>query len=342
MHVTRRKMIVALAAVAVLVGGVAEGRHLLAAGSAPSASSTGAPSGSTATTSATTTGGLSPAPDHASSGSVAGAFAAGSPSKAASAPDASGSSSRTSTNQSGVAQVPVFAVTPLVVHTATIDMRVGKGELEPVLRTVATVAGIDGGYVDSSSVSGGTAQRSPVAGTIKFRVLDSNFADAIKKVAGLGTVEDQQIQGKEVTAQVAENAASIIVLQDEVTLLESKLAEATDIGTFLQIQNQLFPVEQQLEQLQSAQSVVENSAALATVTVSLTAPGAPVVPVPKSRPNADAATTAWRYLRHNSLAVMDALAVGVGWALPVLVLLALVGGIALWVIRRRRNLVTPA
>jgi hypothetical protein len=236
----------------------------------------------------------------------------------------------------------VFAVTPLVVHTATIDMRVGKGELEPVLRTVATVAGIDGGYVDSSSVSGGTAQRSPVAGTIKFRVLDSNFADAIKKVAGLGTVEDQQIQGKEVTAQVAENAASIIVLQDEVTLLESKLAEATDIGTFLQIQNQLFPVEQQLEQLQSAQSVVENSAALATVTVSLTAPGAPVVPVPKSRPNADAATTAWRYLRHNSLAVMDALAVGVGWALPVLVLLALVGGIALWVIRRRRNLVTPA
>ncbi len=341
MRWTRRKIIVALAAVAVLVGGVAEGRHLLSAGSAPSASSAGALSGSTATTSATTTGGLSPAADHASSGSVAGAFGTGNASKAA-APEASGSSSRTSTNQSGVARVPVFAVTPLVVHTATIHMRVGKGELQSVIRTVATVAGIDGGYVESSSVSGGTAQRSPVAGTITFRVLDSNFADAIKKVAGLGTVEDQQIQGKEVTAQVAENAASIVVLQDEVTLLESKLAETTDIGTFLQIQNQLFPVEQQLEQLQSAQSVVENSAALATVTVSLTGPGSSVVPVPKPRPHTDAATTAWRYLRHNSLAVMDGLAVGVGWALPVLVLLALVGGIALWVIRRRLDLVTPA
>jgi len=236
----------------------------------------------------------------------------------------------------------VFAVTPLVVHTATVDMRVGKGRLDPVLRTVATLAGVDGGYVDASSVSGGTAQRSPVAGTIKFRVLDSDFADAITQVAGLGTVEDQKIQGRDVTAQVAENSASITVLQDEVTLLENKLTQATDIGTFLQIQGQLFPVEQQLEQLQSAQTVVENSAALATVTVNLTAPGAPVVPAPRPRPNAAAATTAWRYLRHNSLAVLDGLAVAVGWALPVLVLLALVGGIALWVIRRRRHVVTPA
>ncbi len=327
MHWTRRRIIVGIAAVAVMVGAMAGGRHLLATSSAPSA---------------TGTGGLSRAPARASSGSVPGAFGVGSPSKGAAVPDLSGSPSRSSTDRSGVARVPVFAVTPLVVHTATIDMRVGKGQLEPVLRTVATLAGIDGGYVDSSSVSGGTARRSPVAGTIKFRVLDSDFADAIKKVAGLGTVEDQQIQGKDVTAQVAENAASITVLQDEVTLLENKLAEANDIGTFLQIQAQLFPVEQQLQQLQSAQSVVENSAALATVAVSLTAPGAPVVPTARPEPHTDAATTAWRYLRHNSLAVLDALAVGIGWALPVVVLLALIGGIALWVVRRRRRLVTPA
>jgi cytochrome c-type biogenesis protein CcmH/NrfF len=42
------------------------------------------------------------------------------------------------------------------------------------------------------------------------------------------------------------------------------------------------------------------------------------------------------------LAVLDGLAVGLGWALPVLVLLALVGLAALWVVRRRRHVVTPA
>jgi len=338
---TRRKIIVALAAAAVLVGGAVGGRHLLAGGPGPASTSAIAPGHGAGEATPTTVARSAAAPAHASSGPVAGAFGLGRPVKAASAPGVTGSAG-TSADRSPRTGVPVFAVTPLVVHTATIDMRVGKGRLDPVLRTVATLAGVDGGYVDASSVSGGTAQRSPVAGTVKFRVLDSDFADAITQVAGLGTVEDQTIQGRDVTAQVSENSASITVLQDEVTLLENKLTQATDIGTFLQIQGQLFPVEQQLEQLQSAQSVVENSAALATLTVNLTAPGAPVVPAPRPRPNAAAAATAWRYLRHNSLAVLDGLAVAVGWALPVLVLLALVGVIALWVIRRRRHVVTPA
>jgi hypothetical protein len=177
---------------------------------------------------------------------------------------------------------------------------------------------------------------------VVFRVLDSDFADAIAKVANLGEVEDQKISGKDVTIEVAQNTASISVLQDEVTLLQNKLAEAADLGTFLQIQGQLFPVERQLQQLQAAQAVLENSAALATVTVDLNAPGAPVIVAPRARPAADAAATAWRYLRHNSLAVLDGLAVAGGWALPVLVLLALVGLVALRVVRRRRHAVTPA
>jgi hypothetical protein len=223
-------------------------------------------------------------------------------------------------------------------------MRVGEGKLGATLRAVATVAGDDGGYVGSSSLSGGTARRSPVAGTIVIRVLDADFADAINDVAALGTVEDQSIKGKDVTVQESQNAASLSVLQDEVTLLESKLAEATDISTFLQIQSQLFSVEQQLQQLQAAQAVLENSASMATITVSMNAPGVPLTAVVvRSAPRTHAAATvAWRYLRHNSLAVLDGLAVGVGWALPVLLPSALVGLIAFRVIRRRRQAITPA
>jgi hypothetical protein len=169
-----------------------------------------------------------------------------------------------------------------------------------------------------------------------IRVLDSDFAGAIATVTHLGTVDDQQIKGRDVTIQEAQNTASISVLQDEVTLLETKLAQAPDIGTFLQIQGQLFPVEQELQRLQAAQAVLVNSAALATVTVDLTAPGALVAPAATPRPPADAAAVAWRYLRHNSLAVLDALAVAGGWALPVLVLLAFLSMIAWRVVRRRR------
>ncbi len=339
MHWTRTKIIVAVVATAVVVGGVAQGRHLMAGSSGASPSSTTAriPNQSVASPS----GGLVAAvPTTVSPGKVAGAVANGSPAPVAHA--ASGTSGGTSGSATSLPVVPAYAVTPQVIHTATIDMRVGQRRLGSVLSTVTTLAAADGGYVDSSSVSGGTARRSPVAATMTARVLDSDFASAISRVTRLGTVEDQQINGKDVTIQEAENAASISVLQDEVTLLEKKLGEATDIGTFLQIQNQLFPVEQQLQKLQSAQAVLDNSAALATITVNLTAPGAPVAPAPKPRPNADAAATAWRYLHHNSLAVLDGLAVAGGWALPVLIPLALVGSIGLRVTRRRRHAIKPA
>ncbi len=267
MHGTRTKLIGAVAAIIVLAGAVAGGRHLIA-GTSPG----------TAATAAQAAGASPPPPttavpdERAPSGGLA----------ALSAQPARGSAKATS-GAGALAAVPVSATPPLVVHTATIDMRVGKGKLNSALHTIAAVAGADGGYVDSSSLSGGTAQRSPTSGTIVFRVLDSDFADAIAGVSGLGTVDSQQIKGKDVTVDVAQNAASIAVLQDEVALLEKKLGQATDIGTFLQIQSQLFPVVQQLQSLQAAQAVLENSAALATVTVGLTAPGAPVAPAPALR-----------------------------------------------------------
>jgi hypothetical protein len=336
----RSKIVLALAASAVLVVGVATGRHLLASGTASSPSSTALPAPSRASVPS-----LGAGPEHNSAGSpaVAGSKSASLAPAASTASRASGTSgSSGTTGASGQPVLPVSAVTPSVVHTATIDMRVGKGELESVLRRIATVAGVDGGYVGKSSVSGGTERRSPVSGAIVIRVLDSDFNDAITTVANLGTVEDQRVEGKDVTVQSAQNAAAIWVLQDEVTLLQTKLGQATDLGTFFSIENQLVPVEQQLRQLQSAEDVLDNSAALATITINLTAPGAPVVPIGTPRPNADAAATAWRYLRHNSLAVLDGLAVAGGWSLPVLIPLALVGLIVLRVIRRRRHVVTPA
>jgi len=236
----------------------------------------------------------------------------------------------------------VFAITPQIVRTATIDLRVGKNTLSSTLTNVAELATADGGYVESSSTGGGTAQSAPVSGSIVIHVLDSDFSQAMSTLSGYGKVTDQQFQGRDVTNQVSENAATIQVLQEEVNLLQGKLAQATDISTFLQIQNQLFPVEQQLQQLQNQQTVLENSAACATITANLSAPGVVVAPSPRPRPNANAATVAWRYLRHNSLAVLDGLVVGGSWALPVLALLALVWLAGTRVVRRRRHAVNPA
>jgi hypothetical protein len=238
--------------------------------------------------------------------------------------------------------VPTFPIAPQIVRTATIDLRIGKDALGSILTDITGLAATDGGYVESSSMGGGTARSDPVSGSIVIHVLDADFSDAMATLSGYGKVTNQQIQGKDVTDEVAANAATLQVLQSEVNLLQGKLAQATDINTFLQIQNQLFPAEQQLQQLQNQQAVLENSAALATITTNLSAPGAPIATAPVARPTANSATVAWRYLRHNSLAVLDGLAVGGGWALPVLALLALVWLGGTRIARRRRHAVKPA
>lgn len=344
------RVVVAIVAVVVLVTGATIGRHLLGrsghANPDSAASQAQSPTRGAGSVARAPSGtkeahqGFSASPASPSIGATGSPSAAG----AASAASSEGAAASSPAPASGGAlpSVPVFAITPQIVRTATIDLRVGKGTLSSALSSIAELSAADGGYVESSSMGGGTARTAPVSGSIVVHVLDSDFSQAMTTLSGYGKVTDQQIQGKDVTNQVSENAATIEVLQEEVNLLQGKLAQATDINTFLQIQNQLFPVEQQLQELQNQQAVLENSAAFATVTVNLSAPGVPNVPVPVARPNANSAMVAWRYLRHNSLAVLDGLVVGGSWALPILVLLALVWLAGTRIRRRLRHAVNPA
>ncbi len=334
-NVPRRITVTAVAVVA-LVGGAVLGRHLL--GGATAASSIAASTHGLSDVGSKTTVGPSPTTTMGQTidqGARAAAGTLGSPSPAGTAP-ASGS-----TSGGALPRVPVFAVAPQIVRTATIDLRVGKNTLSSALTNIATLAAADGGYVESSSMGGGTARTAPVTGSVVIHVLDSDFSQAMATLSRYGKVTNQSVQGKDVTNQVATNDASIAILQDEVNLLQGKLGQATDINTFLQIQNQLFPVEEQLQQLQNQQAVLENSAALATITTNLSAPGAPLVTPSPVRASTNTATVAWRYLRHNSLAVLDGLAVGTGWALPVLVLFALIWLAGSRIIRRRRHAINP-
>jgi len=357
---THRKVAGVVLIGVVVITGTILGRHLINGGSgtsgtAASLSSSGtggsssrAPadvSGATAglgkATGPVTSGdAIGSAPAHAGSAASGGSAAVSTDSSAASTP--SQSSAPASGTNGSLPDVPVFPTAPQIVRTATIDLRLGGGTLRSTLTDIAALAAADGGYVESSSMTGGTARTSPVSGSVVIHVLDADFSQAISQLSTYGRVTNQEIEGKDVTDEVAANAASLQVLQEEVNLLQSKLSATTDISTFLQIEDQLFPVEQQLQQLQNEQAVLESSAELSTITIGIAAPGAPVSPAPVIHAKANAATMAWRYLRHNSLAVLDGLAVGAGWALPVLVLLGLawLGGTRVW--RRRRQAVTPA
>jgi hypothetical protein len=212
-----------------------------------------------------------------------------------------------------------------------------RGSLNGALADITALAAADGGYVDNDSTAGGSASSAPQTGTIVIRVVDADLSDALTRLSDMGNVTAQSVKEQDVTGQVANTAAQIQALQAEVNLLQAKLNQATDIGSFLQIEAQLSPVAQQLQQLETQQAILQNFADLATVTVNLTAPGVVTAAPPVvHRPNA--LTRAWRFAGHNSLVVLDALAVAVGYALPALVLGGLVLLVRGLVLRRRRQL----
>jgi len=321
----RRRLKVGALVFLIVAGATAGGRALLAAQN-PRGSSAVPP----AKTGAGAPGSAGIAP---TSGGRSGAVAGG-------AQGLSSGPATTSPNQ--VVATPVQPVGPDVVRTATVGLQVGKGTVTARMSKVADIATADGGYIDSSSLSGGTPQTSPVSGQLEVRVPATDFGDFLNQVASFGKLSSEQVSGQDVTGQVAENAATIEVLQQEVNLLQSKLSQATDINTFLQIEGQLAPVQQQLQQLQSQQAVLQGSVAFATVTVDLAAPGAPVPVGPSPRPHANTLRSAWHYASHNTLVVLDGLAVGAGWALPLLVLAGLGWLVVARILRRRRPGVTPA
>jgi hypothetical protein len=330
--------VVAVVAVVVLVGGAVLGHHLLAGNTDASSASLAAPSNSDTHQGLATT----PTSDAVNAASSSGSSGSSSSSGSSGSKRTAGAGAQAPNHTGALPPVPVFALAPQIVRTATLDLRLDKNTLSSSLTNIAALAAADGGYVESSSMGGGTARTSPVSGSIVIRVLDTDFSAAMTALSSYGKVTNQDIQGKDVTNQVTTNAATIQILQDEVTLLQGKLAQATDINTFLQIQNQLFPVEEQLQQLENQQTVLENSATFSTITANLSAPGAPLVTSPPTRSTADSAVVAWRYLRHNSLAVLDGLAVGGGWALPVVVLVALLWLAGSRIVRRRRQAINPA
>jgi hypothetical protein len=213
-----------------------------------------------------------------------------------------------------------------------------KGQsLNQALASITALATTDGGYVDNDSTAGGSAQSAPQTGTIVIRVANADLSDALARLAGMGNIVSQAVKEQDVTGQVADAAAQIQALQAEVNLLQSKLNEAGDIGSFLQIEGQLSPVAQQLQQLETQQAILQNFVTLATVTVDLTAPGVVAAAPPVVHPP-NALDRAWRFAGHNSLVVLDALAVSVGYALPALILGGLLLLVRALILRRRRQL----
>lgn len=232
---------------------------------------------------------------------------------------------------------------PRIVRTADLAIGLDEGRFSAAFDRVASIATTHGGFVVSSSTltedgDGRREDSRPVAGQATLRVTADRFDAARLALTELGSVERQTISGDDVGGQLVDYEARLRSLTAQEESLRTLMGRAEAVGEVLQVQNALFDVRRQIEQLTSQRDQLSQAVALATITVSLSEPGAGFAPRPE--PATGLARSVERAL-DGAVAVLGGMIVVVGWLTPVAVL-----GLLVWVgvrLRRRSNRpATPA
>ncbi len=147
-------------------------------------------------------------------------------------------------------------------------LAIARRRLVRVFDRVSSVALDRGGFVASSS--SGEASGANGA-SLTLRVPSAGFSNLVARIDTLGRVEAQQETGQDVTGAVVDLGARIANLKSEEAALRTLLSRAGSIAAVLQVQDQLFGVEGEIQQMGAAQGSFVDRATYATLSVHLMA-----------------------------------------------------------------------
>jgi hypothetical protein len=224
----------------------------------------------------------------------------------------------------------VTVTQPLIVRTGYVTIEDNKTIISKVFDEVSADANKLKGFVSSSSTS---SAGDAGGATLVVRVPSDQFGMLVFEVGNLGKVQSQSETGQDVTGESIDMQARLANLESEEAALRALVEKATTVSAILDVQNQLFNVEGEIEQLTAQENSLVNQATYATLTVTIEpAPARHVLP---ARPNA--VNRAFKTALHNTAVAARSVVYALGWAFPGLVLLV-IGLFAVRFARRSRRL----
>ncbi|MFL5797417.1 MAG: DUF4349 domain-containing protein [Actinomycetota bacterium] len=162
-------------------------------------------------------------------------------------------------------------VGPSIVKTARLSIQVKRGGFQEAYDRASSIAGEQGGFVESSSTEGAKVR----SGRLTLRVPADRFEAALSEIAGLGDIRLRSVTGRDVTSRFVDLAARIRNARAQEQVLLGILHTATTVTGTLQVQRTLSDVQLQIEELVGQQRSLQNQAALGTIQVELFEPGLP-------------------------------------------------------------------
>lgn len=192
---------------------------------------------------------------------------------------------------------------------------------------IAEIAEDLGGSVASQSISrrGGTAS----GGSITIRVPVDRFDDAFERLAAVGEVQREERDSIDVTAEHVDLKARVAALEASVARLTELMRGAATTSELLEAESALAARQQELDGLQAQLKALEGQVAQATIRVELAMPYVLASGGPDNF--WDALLAGFRSMGTFGLAAF----IGLGFALPWLVVLAAIAVAVIVPLRRR-------
>lgn len=187
-----------------------------------------------------------------------------------------------------------------------------------------------GGRVD------GRSQYAPRDGdsgssSLTLRIPASELTATLEKFKKLGTLQEVSINSVDVTMETRDLDARITALDASVDRLLALLTKAEDTETLIQLETAISGRQGELESLKSQKRYMDDQVAMSTLNLNLVS----VATAPKVEPDDFFAgvVTGW----NSFVAFFAGLLVTVGVLIPWLVFAALIAGIVLLIVRRKRR-----
>jgi hypothetical protein len=219
------------------------------------------------------------------------------------------------------------AVTDLskIIRTANLSVVVPVGSFGKAFANASSVPDEFGGFVETSNAGARS-------GSITMRIPSDRLGEALDRIRALGRVESQTIAGKDVTADYIDLAARLRIAKARRLVLLRLMNRANSIEQTIRVQNALDDTQLQIEDLQGGINVLDDRTSFATVRLELREQGVQAATTHVEKPSIPGA---WQRSIAGFIGVIVAVIVGLGYVIPVALLLGLAWLVVARVRRRR-------
>lgn len=148
----------------------------------------------------------------------------------------------------------------------TADLTVAVGDVaEAGERATREIQGL-GGFLFGQRT---TASPQPTS-VLTFKVQPADFSTALDRLGSIGEVRTQNVTAQDVTEKIVDLESRIATSTASVDRLRALLAEASDVKTIVELENELLARETELETLRGSLRTLQDQVALATIVLTLT------------------------------------------------------------------------